>query len=262
MKNIKLYSRLVKFYLLLNPLFVFILALQFKLPFISTILLYYLLPIISLFPLCTTKVKVKGAIFSLVTGVIIGTCLDFVFTYSGIWWVSDSVFNFRLLNQVPVEDILWGFSNIYLIVLFYEVFFDKNSALAKNENQRSLWLLAILTVVIFSSIYVINPELLFISQFYWIGGVVLLIIPMVLFFIRYRKTGLKIFLTGLYFFYLSLLFEIGAVFLGHWGFYGDVYLLKLTISNVTIPFEEFFFFIVILAGSMLVYYEFYFDDRS
>lgn len=257
----KAQRKILLIYIFLNPLLTFVLSQIFKLNFLSTLVFYYVLPSLFLITLTDKKTVIKAALFSFVSGVLIGLALDYIFTYSGSWWVNDTVFNFRFLNIVPIEDILWGFLNIFLVVMFYEVFLEMDARQNRNPKQHYMWALALITLTLFSLAYILNPQLLNIPHFYIYGGVTLLIIPSLIFFIRFKRPVKKIFLTALYFFYLSLLFELGAVNLGHWGFYADNYLMVLTIGNIRVPFEELFFYVTILASSMLVYYEYFFDDR-
>lgn len=249
-------------YIFINPLFTFVLSQVFRLNFITNLVLYYVLPAIALMYLTNRATILKAALFALVSGVLIGLALDYIFTFSGSWWVNDTIFNFRFLNIVPAEDILWGFLNIFLVVLFYEVFLEMDRNQNRNPKQHYMWALALITLTIFSLAYVFDPQLLNIPHFYIYGGITLLIIPSIIFFIRFKKPVKKIFITALYFFYLSLLFELGAVNLGHWGFYADNYLMTMTLGNIRVPFEELFFYVTILASSMLVYYEYFFDDRK
>jgi hypothetical protein len=248
-------------YIFLNPLLTFVLSQLFSLNFITTLVFYYVLPSLALMSVSDKKTIIKAGLFSFLSGVVIGLALDYIFTYSGSWWVNDTIFNFRFLNIVPIEDILWGFLNIFLVVMFYEVFLEMDRNQNRRSKQHYMWALGLITLTLFSLAYIFQPQLLNIPHFYILGGVILLIIPSLIFFIRFKKPLKKIFLTSLYFFYLSLLFELGAVNLGHWGFYADNYLMVLSLGNIRVPFEELFFYVTILASSMLVYYEYFFDDR-
>ena len=94
------------------------------------------------------------------------------------------------------------------------------------------------------------------------GGVVLWIVPLVLFLYHYPKFLLKYCLEGLYFFFLLLAFEITALKTGQWIFPAGDFIGTVTMFGVTFPIEEFVIWMMIATPPLLSYYEFFADDRK
>ena len=72
----------------------------------------------------------------------------------------------------------------------------------------------------------------------------------------------KFFLTGVYFFYLTFVYEVIALKLGWWNFPASDYIGWISIMGIKFPFEEFLFWLVLIAMASLSYYEFFDDDEA
>ena len=107
-----------------------------------------------------------------------------------------------------------------------------------------------------------KPELLIIPYFYFVGGVVLVLIPVISVLFKFPNLIVKFSKMGAYFFYSSIIYEITALKLGLWDFPGDQFIGWVSIFGTVFPFEELFFWIILGVLSVLSYYEFFDDDRK
>lgn len=67
----------------------------------------------------------KTFIFAFLTAIPIILFTDYIATISGAWLVPKTIFPFRLLGVIPIEDFIWGLLFIYSVVIFYEHFLNK-----------------------------------------------------------------------------------------------------------------------------------------
>jgi hypothetical protein len=187
--------------------------------------------------------------------------VDYITHLTGVWWVP-TILPFRILGQVPVEDLLWAISLFYYTIMFYEFFYDAHRDKRIVRPQLKFLILIAFTLVIsFLVIFYTTPQLLFIPFFYFWFGMILVSIPIIIEFFR-KPTLLHKFLpTAVYFFYVSFVYEITALKLKLWIFPTDKVLGRVILLGVEFPFEEFFFWFMLTAMSCLAYYEIWDDDE-
>lgn len=209
------------------------------------------------------KINIKKiSIFSLTMVIPVITIVDYIVHLNNQWLVN-SLFSYRLLSLVPLEDYIWSFLMACFIILFYEYFFD-------HHNPHKIWgrrmtQLAVLfgsLLIVFLILYQWFHYLLYIPYFYFWFGSVLVAIPLLLEFIRRPSLIVKIFPTAAYFFFFSFIYELTALRLEQWIFPGTQYIGWVSIFGVGFPFEEFFFWFVLFATAVLCYYEFFDDDEK
>jgi hypothetical protein len=184
---------------------------------------------------------------------------------TGGWVVPYSVFGtLRIAHLVTIDIILWSLCYVYFVVMFYEVFIDTKKRLQKTSpHLKILALLGSGTLAIFSFIYLLQPEALFIQYFYLKFGVVLGLLPIIFVLFRFPKLYAKFAKVGLYFFVLSFIQELTALKYNHWNFPdSSQFIGSVRFLQFTFPFEELFFWIILGSFAMLAYFEFFDDDRK
>lgn len=256
----KFLKKLDIFLLILFPLLSVFLSLTFKTNLLVSTILFYGLPATWL-SIRNPKSITKTFIFSLILIFPFGAIVDYIATINGSWVVPTTVFSFRLFNIVPIENLIFGFILIYSTIIFYEHFHDKG----KNKTTNILkWLLSILISIsiVFCLIYLLKPQLFIFKYAYFWLGIFLLLIPCLSFISFFPKLLSKYIKTTIYFFGLSLIFELTALQLGQWTFSGNNFVFWIKIYNFTFPFEELFFYMIMFNIAVLSYYEFFDDDRK
>lgn len=146
--------------------------------------------------------------------------------------------------------------------MFYEHFLDKEKHNLKDTKLKYFISLIIVALFVFSSIYLIEKNLLLIPYFFATFFSIFFLIPMISFLSFFPRLISKYLKTGVYFFAQSLIFELTALSLGQWGFYGKQYIGWVSFGNLKFPLEEFIFWMILFSTCVLSYYEFFDDDRK
>ena len=247
--------------LVLLPIISVVASLVFKANFLQSILLFFGLPSLWLSIRTPHKIK-KTFLFSLILSIPFGVFIDYIAILDASWYVPTTVFPFRLLGIVPIEDLIWGFFIIYSTVIFYEHFLDKGKHNLVDKKMKYLvWPLVILLLCFFM-VLVTKPELLVIPYAYFWVGTLFFFLPTVTFLSFFPRLLSKYVKTASYFFLLSALAEFTGLQLNQWTFPGNNFIGWVELFGYRFPFEEFFFWFIMGSISILSYYEFFDDDRK
>lgn len=238
-------------------------CLTFKTNLFITTLIIFGLPSVYL----TNHLNNKQIIPRLLLAAFLGsTMLSLLVDYLGFlnhaWFVIDTIFPFRIFNAVPVEDLIWAFLWIYLILIFYEIHFKTGNKSLLGKRFMYWFLVNGVAFAAFFAALFLNPALLQIPYYYLVSGVILALIPTILFFKSYPKYVSRFAKVASYIAVVSFVDEMVALKLGGWTFYGGKFLLVFRISGVELPFEELFFYILIGSVFVLSYYEFLDGDTT
>lgn len=166
--------------------------------------------------------------------------------------------------MVPIEDSFWAFFLCYEIIMFYEYFFDSQKT---GEYLRKkfipLLIFAFVVPTLWFIVGFVYPQIFKIRYFYAIWGTVLLIVPLSIFLFKYPKMMRKFLITGAYFFYLALSYELTALAKGWWYFpQSSEFIGWVSIGKLFFPLEEFVFWLMLFAMSFLAWYEYFDDDKK
>ena len=203
----------------------------------------------------------KSLVFAFVISVPLSLFVDTLAAIDKSWIVPQSLFPFRFFGLASVEVYLFSFLWVLHAILFYEHFFDGG----RRDDQISVRIRYLIYLSIALVSYVIwgillDPAILSIRYFYALVSIVLLVIPLFLFLIRYPIFWRNFLLVQLYFFFLLLLFEMGALTAGQWTFPGTDYIGWISVFGLGFPLEELVFWMSLATASLLAYYEFFGDD--
>jgi hypothetical protein len=232
--------------------------LKFNVPPLVSTIFYFIIPAVYL---CLREKKnyKKISVASVIFGLICAFAFDFLATFNNAWVVHRLIFPWKILGVVPIDDMIWFFFLVFFIAVFYEHFLDdeKNPEISRHLKYALIpSILVFLTTII---LFFISPNLLKFPYAYLILGSVA-ILP--LFYILYRKPEFihKFIKLGLFFSFVYLTFELTALKLGQWGFYGQ-YIGSVELFGLKFPFEELFFWIGLCAPTFISYYEIFVDDE-
>lgn len=237
---------------------IFCVALNFS--FLLSTIFFFGLPSLFLFFRSNQKSIKKAFIFALLA--IIPLIFIEIFGIANeSWFVPYSVF--RFFGVIPLEDVVLGFLLSFLIILFYEHFSDQ------GENFLAIKKRFIFTTIFFSlvstlsiSFFYLSPSFLRIPYYYFYAGLVIIVLPVILFSLFYPKLTKRFLKVGIYFFILLLAFEIIGLGLNYWYFPGLEFIGLITIIGYRLPIEEFIFWIVFFSLTILSCYEFVYDDTK
>ena len=244
-------------YFLLATLFV----LYLKTNYLVTVFLYFAVPSIYISIKNKSLIR-KTALFSLASSLPLVFVFDYIAHVSSIWY-ENSVIGIRILNTFPVDTFLWGFLYAYFIISFYEYFFDKDKNKKKISKDFKILLYVFSGVIfLFGLFYFFAQQLLIIQQFYIFFVIFAMIVPIILVLYRYPKLRQKIWLMTGYFFIISFIYELVAIYLGYWYFYSSqIYIGMLNIFGFRFPIEE-FLWLVFAVPAILCVYEYFADDKK
>jgi hypothetical protein len=247
--------------LALFPVLASILSFALRLNFLISTLLFFAVPSLYL-SFRTARAVPRGLLFALLWSLPSGLVIDYFANVNMTWYVPNTLFP-RVLNLIPLENLLWAFLISYLIVMFYEHFDDKCSSKKVGDSKiRNLLIFALIVLVVFIVVFLFNPNLFNIPYYYLFGGIIFILLPIILFYSKYSSTTNKFIHTGSYLLLISLFHEFTGLRLGHWTFPSREFIGWVELFGIRFPFEEFIFFFFLLTPAVLSYYEFLGDDRK
>lgn len=206
----------------------------------------------------------KSLFFSVVFSIPAAFLLDYVMEYTQAWAIGRMEFpHFWILEYVSLLQIIWLILYVYLVVMYYEAFFDRSVKRLVYPRTKNLVIIAVAILGFLTLAHFFNQEVLHVNYFYLKIGLVAVLLPLVVFWIRRRRYVTAKFLkVGAYFFAYTLLYELTALELQQWSFpAAQQFVGHVTLLGHTFPFEELFFWIMISSVSILAHYEYFDDDE-
>lgn len=235
-------------------------SLYLKANFLTSIFLFFGLPSLW-FSYRTPNKVMKTLIFSAIFAGPMVLLIDYVAGGDLSWYVP-TIFPFRLLGIIPIEDFFFGFGMAYYTVIFYEHFLDKGKPGLVDKHMRYIiWPLIIFAVTVISSYLILGGPVVIPYAYLWLGLVIALI-PALTFLTYFPRLLAKYVRVSAYFFVLYLLFEFTALQLNQWSFPGSNFIGWVELLGYRFPFEEFFFWMITATIALLSYFEFFDDDRK
>lgn len=234
--------------------------LKWRLGYTETALIYWGGPSLYISVIKPAIIK-KTTIYALLTIIPLSFIVDYMGHVSGDWFEPTALTGVRLLGVFPADIFIWGFFYAYFTVSFYEYFFDDDRRKGKFPARLKNLAYALAALIIaFSAVYFIHKEWLIINYFYILLVMLLFIVPGIVILSKYPRLFTKIFLQGLYFAVLSLVFEVTALTVGQWQYLGQHYLGRVEMLGVMFPLEE-ALWILFAVPAYLCIYEYFADDR-
>ena len=254
------YRKLDILILIFFPLFAMVTSIALEANYLISTLLFFGAPSLYL-SVRNYKIILKSFIFSMLLGFPFATIINSVAVLSKSW-LTYSIFDFRFLGLIPIEDFVFGTLFVYLTIMFYEHLLDKGK---DNKIDKKLRLFIIPLTIIFLIFLIIifkSSELLNIPYAYFWIGLLAGLLPLAAMLSFFPRLFCKFIKAASYFFFLTLLFELTALHLDQWVFPGDQFIFWVDIAGNRFPFEELFFWVILASISVLTYYEFFADDRK
>lgn len=249
------------FLAILFPLFAAALTVLVNAPFIISILLFFFFP--ALYFMARSPSSVPKILLMMLCTIPFTVVVDYFAMRDGAWYDS-SIFSWRIMNGIPIEDFLWTATWFAYILSVYEFFIDRPHS--KNDTHisrrwKSLvgsWFLALF---LFLPLYFVFGERLHIPYFYLIFTTVLGMVPLVSVIYLRPRILLKLVALGVYFFFVSIIHELSALHTGQWIFPGSNVVGWVVLGPFRFPIEEFISFMMLGSLYVVSYYELFVDDR-
>jgi hypothetical protein len=242
---------------LLCPLFASFVSFGLNVGAFVSILLFFGLPALYISARNYAYIQ-KAFVFALCTSIPAIVIIDYIAHVSGQWLIPHSILPWRLFGYVTIEVVLWAFLNFYAVILFYEFFLSHHHTKRVWNHRGKYLLLFVLGIsVLFLTLFFAYPTALTIPYFYLLFGTFTVLLPIIKELSDHPKLISNFFVTAVYFFYLSFLYEITALKLDWWRFPSEEFIGKVTLLNVSFPFEELLFWLFLFAMAVLTFYEHY-----
>lgn len=208
---------------------------------------------------------VKKALFVSLFSIPLIIIVDYIaeLTQTWLWPIPTSIVPYKLFGLVSAEIIVWIFLHVYVVILFYQYFFEKTLSKKfwnKRIEEATLGTLGIFVIFLF--VLFLFPTVLHIPYWYAIFGLAGILPVIILEDLRYPTIFPKLLKTAVYFFYLNFTYEIMALKNNWWSFPGKDFIGHVSFFGVKFPFEEFFFWIILFTLSILCYYEYFFNNEG
>lgn len=243
--------------LCLFPILAVVLSLSFRLNFFVSTLLFFVLPSFYL-SARTSKGILRALIFSIFFGLIPGIVVGYLSVLDKEWYTT-TVFPIRIFSLLSIEEVLWIFSLVYFIVIFYEHFIDKGRHKVVDDHFKNLGIAMSTIFILFIILFLTKSDLLQAKYVY--TRTIVFVIPVFILAFRHPHLFLKLLRVTPYFFAVSLIDLITGVELGHWYYPGNNFVGFVKVFDNQIPYEEFLLFVLLFSACVVGYFEF-FDDRK
>jgi hypothetical protein len=250
-----------KVVLAIVPIIGIILSFRFVLPYAVSTILIYLLPGLYLdLDQRACRSIPRHFLFAIVVSIPFAIIADYIGTRSGLWYVPQSIFPWRFMGVIPYEDFLWMIAAVYVIVSLYGRSEAQDKRVVFMNGGRRFVFSSTLILIVFFILNHLYPAL-FVWHTPWayaILGIILFLIPAIIWLSSTTDPIRKVLPIIGYFFYLTLLLEITGTHLGDWLFQGK-YLFPMfaPFGLGAIPFEEFFFVGVVGPMAAIGLYEYF-----
>lgn len=224
-----------------------ILSLVLKASFFMMIIFYFLVP--SIYLSIRSPSAIKKAFLISIPAIPISLVLDYLAFHNNTWSVK-TIFPFHFLGLIPLEDFIYSFLIVYIVVIIKEHFFEKNHKI--NFNHYKLFLLSILIlIIIFFMSFIKSKEVFTISNYYFWLAFFIFLIPAIIGIIMFPRLRKIMLIIGTYFFFLMLPWELIALKLGIWTFLSQDYIFFIKIFGFKFPIEEFVTWIVLASSTII-----------
>jgi|SRR3989344_376048 len=244
------------------PLLVFlaVFLLGWQINYFTSLLLILGVP--SLYLSFKNRYKVKKvALFSILVSIPIVIIFEILTFGDNMWWLTGTILPHRFLGIIALEDFLWMFLVTYIILIFYEHFINKDFQKDISKKIKVMNYILYPITIILSLIFVFNRAILVIPYAYLVFGIIIFLIPTMLFLIKYPKFTKNFFKVSIFFFYIHMILELVGLRLGYWVFPGTHYIGMISILGLSFPLEEFIFVICLGGFAACTYYEFFTNKK-
>lgn len=243
--------------LIFFPILAVVLSLSFNFNFLLTSTLFFIIPSIYL-SIRNKDVILRNLIFVLPFALATGIVAAYIFVLDNSWFVP-TIFPFRILGKIAVEELIWYVSLIYFCIIFYEHFQDRKRHNLFDSHLKILFFALALLVIVFSSFLITDPLSLQISYFYFLSEIFLVSTIIIILF-KYPKLFKHLLKVSAYLTSVGLANLIVGVKVGNWIYKEGHFIGWVNIFDMLIPIEE-VMMTLILWIVIIEYFEF-FDDRK
>jgi hypothetical protein len=233
--------------------------------FLLSTITFYGLPIVYIV-IKRKSILRRTFVFSSLFSIPLSFIYDYLIAGDNGWYITSSIFPFRIFGIVVIEQFVWGFLWLFYITNFYEYFSDQKleyfipllffklkKILPKRMEKHTLFFYVISLVFIFIHFY--YPSYLKIQYAYLIIIALTWTIPFAFLF-TFPNFTMKFVQITVYFFFLNLMFEYIGLKFNYWSFPGEHFIGRINFFGHSIPFEEIISYFILSTLTVLSYYQY------
>ncbi len=199
--------------------------------------------------------KLKIILFSFLATLLFAPAIELMCRLANVWDVQ-TIFP-RILEILPIENMIFAFFNFVWVLSFYEYFIDKNT---KDKISNKLKYV----VIMFSLLFVFTLVLFFynsniITLNYYEMAIIFLIIPAIILTFVEPKIIKKTVVPILFFSIIFFVYEFIAIQIGNWWWPAE-YLLPINLFGHVFPIDDIIFWYILSTMTLILGYEFFVDD--
>lgn len=230
-------------------------VLNFRTSYLVSLLIFFLIPSLYLSYRAPKKVG-KVALFTLITTIPLYFIIDILAYVGRAWIVPASLFPFRVLGVLPIEDFVWLFLVTYLVLMIYENISRQRFNPKMGGSIRLMCAILYPLMIVAIGLFYLYPSLNLPYSFD-ILGFGLLLIPAVLVILKFPSYAITFLKVQILFSIIHLPFELVGDKYGFWLYQGSYYIGWVQILGVKMPLEEMMFVMMFGAFAACAYYVFF-----
>lgn len=166
-------------------------------------------------------------------------------------WVVPTIFSFRILTLIPLEDFIFSFLMVYTIVIMYGYLRGRDQAV--NYRRFAIFCGVVMVgAIIFFTIRWLAPTLFLIPYYYAWVLLFVFIVPTAVGLIFFPHLRRSILVLVPYFFIWMLSWEFIALKLGMWSFPSNEYIARLSVFGLHFPLEEFLTWMILMVPMVII----------
>ena len=199
----------------------------------------------------------KVLTFSVLSTLLFAPPIELASRLANVWDVQ-TIFP-RPFGEIPMENMLFAFINIFWVLCFYEYFINRDSGATISKRFKYLIGIYVISAVVIYFFYFYNRD--FIALNYFQVAVPALIIPAIIFFIKKPDLSKikKAVLPTAFFAVVFFVYELVSLQIGNWWWPGE-YLLSFTILGRVFPIDDIIIWYFLSTPVLIGAYEFFADD--
>jgi hypothetical protein len=245
--------------ILVWPIIASLLSFLLQVNVLGATILFMVLPGVYL-SIIDRKCVPRAALFSLIALPLVFT-VEYFAIKNGAWFFRpEALILPDLLGTVAFEAVIWYFSWIYLIIMFYEHFLDKDAHTKLGSPRLKYLIFAFMILFLVLLFLVLNKLSTTIPYYYFFMGFIMLGLPIPLILFKFPQLFTKLAKITLYFTYMHLTLDLTEISLGHW-YYPGQFIGWFELFGLRLPVEELAFFVVLSAAAVISWYQ-YFDEAK
>lgn len=227
-------------------------VIYYNLGYLTSLGLFFFIPSLYFSLLKKDAIK-KTLVYSIISALPVVFIFDYIAHVSKAWYVPSEI-GIVIFNAFPVDQIFWAFLYFYFIIIMRHYFWpNDNSTKIFVHNIKKLFILILCFGIPFTTIFLIDRNLLVIDYFYILFAPMIMLIPGLIILYYHPQHIKKVILLTSIIILPFLCYEYSALRTEQWFFPGNHYIGWIHLFDVKFPVEELMFLLFSVSGTISLY---------